>query len=123
MLRASRTVVLLAAALAMGAATAQGRTASAETEARPQSAAQGIARASAIPNVAVTRVRETVEAHRARLEGEIAELTAILAAQGALMEYVESGGTGAGLDPRLCRALALRGLCAELTETFAERGR
>ena len=123
MLRASRTVVLLAAALGMGAAVAEGRTASAETEARPHSAAQGIARASATPNVAVTGVRETVEAHRARLEGEIAELTAILAAQGALVEYVESGGAGAGLDPRLCRALALRGLCGALPETFAESGR
>lgn len=77
------------------------------------------------PSEAVASTRRAVEAHRARLEGEIAELAAILAAQGALVEYVESGGAGAGegLDPRLCRASALRPLCADLTETFGERGR
>lgn len=73
---------------------------------------------------AVASARRVVEGHRARLEGEIAELAAILAAQTALMEYVESGGAGTdeGLDPRLCRASALRPLCADLTETFGESG-
>ena len=72
----------------------------------------------------VASARRAVEAHRARLEGEIAELAAILAAQSALMEYVESGGAreDEGLDPRLCAKSALRPLCPELRETFGESG-
>ena len=73
---------------------------------------------------AVASARRAVEAHRARLEGEIAELNAILEAQNALVEYVESGGAGEsdGLDPRLCGESALRPLCPELRETFGGSG-
>lgn len=73
---------------------------------------------------AVVAARSAVEAHRARLEAEIAELAAILAAQTALVEYVESGGAGVdeGLDPRLCGESALRPLCPDLRETFEESG-
>ena len=74
---------------------------------------------------AVASARRVVEGHRARLEGEIAELAAVLEAQNALVEYVESGGGGEdeGLDPRLCGESALRPLCSELLETFGESGR
>lgn len=65
-------------------------------------------------------VKRIVAAHRTRLEGEVADLAVILAAQSELIQYVENGGGARdkGLDPRLCPPSALRPLCAELAETF-----
>lgn len=126
MLNTSRNAALLGVALCWGAAVAQGTGAPAAGENVSQAAAlQGEVRRSGAPISALDTAREAVESHRARIEGEVAELAAILAAQGALVEYVESGGAGEdeGLDPRLCRASALRPLCADLTETFGERRR
>ena len=61
---------------------------------------------------AVETARVAVEAHRARLEREIAELVAVVEAQGALVAFVESGGAGEddGLDRRLCRGATLQSL-------------
>ena len=125
MLNASRSAALVGAALCWGAAAAQGTGAPAAAGAVPHTAAlRGEVRPDAAPSGALVTAREAVEAHRVRLEGEVAELAAILEAQSALAEYVESGGAGEdeGLDPRLCRESALRPLCSELPETFGESG-
>ena len=72
----------------------------------------------------VVEAQRAVEAHRKRLEREIAELASIRGAQVVLMRYVELGGGGdeEGLDPRLCRESGLRPLCPALEETFGEFG-
>lgn len=64
------------------------------------------------------------QALRERLAREVAELEAIAGAQAELIEFVHEGGAGAaeGLDPVLCAASALAGLCAELPHTFGEGG-
>ena len=123
-MRASRTAALLAGALGAGAALAQGAIAPPGAGGAPRAVAAGDARPGAAGVGAVAAARAAVEAHRVRLAREIAELAAILAAQGALVEYVQSGGGGRdeGLDPRLCRGSALRALCADLTETFGAGG-
>ena len=121
---ASRSVVLVAAVVSWVAAPAQETTGSGAAGAGPQDVEAGNVRQGAAPGGALDAARKAVEAHRARLEGEIAELAAIVEAQTALVEYVESGGAGEdeGLDPRLCRESALRALCPELLETFGESG-
>ena len=124
-MNASRHVVLLGAALCWGAASAQEAGVPAAAGGVVQAAAaQGEARSGVARAAGLDTARRSVEAHRSRLEREIAELAAILAAQGALVEYVESGGAGEGegLDPRLCGESALRPLCADLRETFGESG-
>lgn len=64
------------------------------------------------------------QALRERLAREVAELEMIAEAQGELIEFVHESGTGSeqGLDPVLCAASALSGLCAELPHTFGEGG-
>lgn len=125
MLNATRCAALIGAALCWGAAAAQGTGGPVAAGAVPHDAVpRGEVRPDTAPGGAPITARESVEAHRLRLEGEVAELAAILEAQGALVEYVESGGAGEdeGLDPRLCRESALRPLCSELRETFGESG-
>lgn len=104
-----RVLALVTLAAALGAAQGQ----------EPGGVGQGgaaQARGSAMPAEA--------QALRERLAREVAELEMIAEAQGELIEFVHESGTGSeqGLDPVLCAASALSGLCAELPHTFGEGG-
>ena len=104
-----RALVLVALAAALGAAQGQ---------------EPGVAGRSGVAEAKDRAMPAEAQALRERLAREVAELEAIAGAQAELIEFVHEGGADAaeGLDPVLCAASALAGLCAELPHTFGEGG-